>query len=159
MAWLAATFHDDVCAGTELAIFQEPWDPEAALLQQLPASVDLGIDFPDGAAEVVWVRDVMGSEAAIQTSDQIKWRMILVDVKELKYPPPPTEDPHAPIGLLRNGLHNEPQRRHAAANSAGSIKVASSASAFGLLSRLRDVSEDYETKSGSKRRQGIVQRP
>ena len=92
MAWLAATFHDHVCAGTELAIFQEPWDPEAALPEQLPASVDLGIDFPDGAAAVVWVRDVTGSEAVIQTSDQIKWRMILVDVKELKYPPPPTED-------------------------------------------------------------------
>src|SRR5262249_48001308 len=75
MAWLAATFHDHVCAGTELAIFQEPWDPEAALPEQLPASVDLGIDFPDGAAAVVWVRDVIGSEAVIQTSDQIKWRM------------------------------------------------------------------------------------
>jgi hypothetical protein len=78
MAWLAATFHDHVCAGTELAIFQEPWDPEAALAEQLPASVDLGTDFPDGGAAVVWVRDVIGPEAVIQTSDQIKWRMILV---------------------------------------------------------------------------------
>jgi hypothetical protein len=78
VAWLAATFHDHLCAGTELAIFQEPWDPEA-LPKQLPASVDLGIDFSDGAAAVVWVPDVIGSEAVIQTSDQIKWRMVLVD--------------------------------------------------------------------------------
>jgi hypothetical protein len=49
MAWLAATFHDHLDAGTELAIFQEPWDPEEAAPKQLPASVDLGIDFPDGA--------------------------------------------------------------------------------------------------------------
>ena len=52
-----------------------------------------------------------------------------------------------------------PAAEHAAPNSAGSIKVASSASAFGLLTRLRDVSEDYETKGGSRRRQGRVQRP
>jgi len=64
MAWLAATFHDQLSAGTELAIFQEPWDPEEAAPKQLPASVDLGIDFPNGAA-VVWVRDVIGSEAVI----------------------------------------------------------------------------------------------
>ena len=51
MAWLAATFQDQLCAGTELAIFREPWDP---LALALPASVDLGIDFPDGAAAVVW---------------------------------------------------------------------------------------------------------
>ena len=88
MAWLAATFHDRLGAGTELAIFQEPWDPKAP--DQLPASVDLGIDFPDGAAAVVWVRDVIGSEAVIQTSDQTKWRMVLVDPKELKYPTPLT---------------------------------------------------------------------
>jgi len=91
MAWLAATFHDHLDAGTELAIFQEPWDPEEAEPKQLPASVDLGIDFPDGVA-VVWVRDVIGSEAVIQTSDQTKWRMVLVDPKELKYPMPSTED-------------------------------------------------------------------
>jgi IstB-like ATP binding protein len=48
---------------------------------------------------------------------------------------------------------------YAAASSAASISVASSASAFELLTRLRDVPEDYETKSGSRRRQGIVQRP
>jgi hypothetical protein len=47
---------------------------------------------PDGAAAVVWVRDVIGSEAVIQTSDQTKWRMVLVDPKEFKYPTPPTED-------------------------------------------------------------------
>ena len=87
MAWLAATFHEELDAGTELAIFQEPWDPEVVLPGQLPASVDLGIDFPDGAAAVVWVRDVIGSEAVIQTS-----RMVLVDPKELKYPMPSTED-------------------------------------------------------------------
>jgi hypothetical protein len=92
MAWLAATFHDQLSAGTELAIFQEPWDPQTVLADQLPASVDLGIDFPDGAAAVVWVRDVIGCEAVIQTSDQIKWRMVLTDLKELKYPPPSTED-------------------------------------------------------------------
>ena len=63
MAWLAATFHDQLSAGTELAIFQEPWDPEEAAPKQLPASVDLGIDFPNGAA-VVRVRDVIGSEAS-----------------------------------------------------------------------------------------------
>jgi hypothetical protein len=85
MAWLAATFQDHLCAGTELAIFREPRDPQALAL---PASVDLGIDFPDGAAAVVWVRDVIGSEAVIQTSDQSKWRMVLVDPKELKYPTP-----------------------------------------------------------------------
>jgi len=28
----------------------------------------------------------------IQTSNQIKWRMVMIDLKELKYPPPPTED-------------------------------------------------------------------
>jgi hypothetical protein len=92
MAWLAATFHDQLDAGTELAIFQEPWDPQTDLPNQLRASVDLGIDFPDGAAAVVWVRDVIGSEAVIQTSDQIKWRMVLVDPKEFKYPTPSTED-------------------------------------------------------------------
>jgi hypothetical protein len=54
--------------------------------------VVLGIDFPNGAAAVVWVRDVIGCEAVIQTSDQIKWRMVLTDLKELKYPPPSTED-------------------------------------------------------------------
>ena len=85
MAWLAATFQDQLCAGTELAIFREPWDPQAPAL---PASVDLGIDSPDGAAAVVWARDVIGSEAVIQTSDQTKWRMVLVDPKELKYPTP-----------------------------------------------------------------------
>ena len=85
MAWLAVTFQDQLCAGTELAIFREPWDPQGLAL---PASVDLGIDFPDGAAAVVWVRDVIGSEAVIQTSDQTKWRMVLVDPKELKYPTP-----------------------------------------------------------------------
>jgi hypothetical protein len=63
------------------------------LPEQLPASVDLGIDFPDGAAAVVRVRDVIGSEAVIQTSDQTKWRMVLVvDPKELKCPAPSTED-------------------------------------------------------------------
>jgi len=92
MAWLAATFHDELGAGTELAIFQEPWDPQTDLPNQLPASVVLGIDFPDGAEAVVWVRDVIGSEAVIQTSNQIKWRMVMIDLKELKYPPPPTED-------------------------------------------------------------------
>jgi hypothetical protein len=92
MAWLAATFHDELGAGTELAVFQEPWDPEAVLPEQLPPSVDLGIDFPNGAAAVVWVRDVIGSEAVIQKADQTKWRMVLVDPKELKYPTPSTED-------------------------------------------------------------------
>ena len=91
MAWLAATFHDELDAGTELAIFQEPWDPNTDLPGQLPASVVLGVDFPDGAAAVVWVRDVIGSEAVMQTSDQTKWRMVLVDMKEFKYPTPPTE--------------------------------------------------------------------
>jgi hypothetical protein len=52
MAWLGATFHLELDAGTELAIFQEPWDPQVVLPGQLPASVDLGIDFPDGAAAV-----------------------------------------------------------------------------------------------------------
>ena len=90
MAWFAATFHDQLRTGTELAIFKEPRDPQAP--DRLPASVDLGIDFRGGAAAVVWVRDVIGSEAVIQTSDQTKWRMVLVDPKELKYPTPPTED-------------------------------------------------------------------
>jgi hypothetical protein len=55
--------------------------------------VDLGIDFPDGVTAVVWVRDVIGSEAVIQTSDQARWRMVLVvDPKALKYPAPSTED-------------------------------------------------------------------
>ena len=92
MAWLATTFHDRLNAGTELAIFQEPWDPDAILAGQLPASIELGIDFPDGAVAVVWVRDVIGSEAIIQTSDQTRWRMVLVEPKELKYPPPSSED-------------------------------------------------------------------
>jgi hypothetical protein len=91
MTWLAATFHDRLSAGTELAIFQEPWDPQTVLADQLPASVDLGIDFPDGSAAVVWVRDVIGFEAVIQTSDQTKWRMVLIDLSELKCPPPSTE--------------------------------------------------------------------
>ena len=92
MAWLAATFHNELDAGTELAIFQEPWDPEAVRSELLPASVDLGIDFPNGAAAVVWVRDVVGSEAVIQKADQTRWRMVLVDPKELNYPTPSTED-------------------------------------------------------------------
>ena len=105
MAWLAATFHDQLSTGTELAIFQEPWDPQAVLPAQLygraawpitpksemagfrascpAASVDLGIDFPDGATAVVWARDVISSEAVIQTSDQIKWRMVLQSILEL----------------------------------------------------------------------------
>jgi hypothetical protein len=87
-----STFHDQLSTGTELAIFQEPWDPQTVLAGQLPASVVLGIDFPNGAAAVVGVRDVIGCEAVIQTSDQIKWRMVLTDLKELKYPPPSTED-------------------------------------------------------------------
>jgi hypothetical protein len=84
--------HEQLNAGTELAIFQEPWNPDAVFTEQLPSSVDLGIDFPDGVTAVVWVRDVIGSEAVIQTSDQARWRMVLVDQKELSYPPPPTED-------------------------------------------------------------------
>ena len=98
MAWLAATFHNELDAGTELVIFQAPWDPEAVLPELLPASVDLGIDFPNGAAAVVWVRDVVGPEAVIQKADQTKWRMVLVDPKELNYPTPSTE--HAPCTLL-----------------------------------------------------------
>ena len=47
----------------------------------------------------MWVRDVIGSEAVIQTSDQTKWRMVLVDPKELKYPTPHIQtEPLAPIG-------------------------------------------------------------
>jgi hypothetical protein len=90
MAWLAATFQDRLSAGTELAIFREPWDPQAP--EQLPASVDLGIGFPDGAAAIVWVRDVIGTDAVIQTSDQTKWRMVLIELKDLKYPPPPIQN-------------------------------------------------------------------
>jgi len=92
MAWLAATFQGELNASTELAIFKEHWDPESMLPEHLPASVELGIDFPDGAGAVVWVRDVIGSEAIIQTSDQTKWLMVLVEPKELKYPPPSSED-------------------------------------------------------------------
>src|ERR1051325_4599925 len=116
MAWLAATFHDHLCAGTELAIFPEPWDPQPDLPNQLPASVVLGIDFPNGAAAVVWVRDVIGSEAVIQTSDQIKWRMVLVDMRELKYPPPPTEAPAPPLGRLKKKATKRPQRRRPASH-------------------------------------------
>jgi hypothetical protein len=64
MAWFAATFHNQLDAGTELAIFQEPWDPEEAAPKQFPASVDLRINFPDGAA-VVWVRDVSTKPAVV----------------------------------------------------------------------------------------------
>ena len=31
MPWLAVTFHDQLDSGTELAIFREPWDPEAVV--------------------------------------------------------------------------------------------------------------------------------
>ena len=86
MAWLAATFHDQLSAGTELAIFHEPWDPEAVLPSRLPSSVDLGIDFADGATAVVWVRDVIGSEAVIQTSDQTKGVKCLRDLGHLRKP-------------------------------------------------------------------------
>jgi hypothetical protein len=92
MAWLAATFHDQLDSGTELAVFREPWDPEAVVPEQLPPSVELNVDFAGGAAAVVWVRDVIGTEAIIQTSDQTEWRMVLVEPKTLKLPPPPTED-------------------------------------------------------------------
>jgi hypothetical protein len=92
MAWLAATFHDQLGSGTELAVFREPWDPEAVVPEQLPPSVELNVDFAGGAAAVVWVRDVTGTEAIIQTSDQTEWRMVLVEPKTLKLPPPPTED-------------------------------------------------------------------
>jgi hypothetical protein len=34
MAWLAATFHEQLNAGTELAIFQEPWNPDAVVTEQ-----------------------------------------------------------------------------------------------------------------------------
>jgi hypothetical protein len=37
-------------------------------------------------------REVTGSEAVIQTSDQTQWRMVLVDPKDLRYPPPPSQD-------------------------------------------------------------------
>ena len=114
MAWLAATFHDQLSAGTELAIFQEPWDPQAVLPGQLPPSVDLGIEFPDGAAAVVWVRDVIGSEAVIQTSDQTKWRMVLIDLKELKYPPAPTED----AACRRRGSLCNPHNDHVSSDTA-----------------------------------------
>ena len=92
MAWLAVTFHDQLDSGTELAIFREPWDPETVVPEQLPPSVELSVDFAGGAAAVVWVRDVTGTEAIIQTSDQTEWRMVLGESKTLKLPPPPTED-------------------------------------------------------------------
>jgi len=92
MAWLAATFHDQLNSGTELAVFREPWDPEAVVPEQLPSSVELSVDFAGGDAAVVWVRDATGTEAIIQTSDQTEWRMVLVEPKTLKLPPPPTED-------------------------------------------------------------------
>ena len=92
MAWLAATFHDQLDSGTELAVFREPWDPEAVVPEQLPPSVELNVDFAGGAAAVVWVREVIGTEAIIQTPDQTEWRMVLVEPKTLKLPPPSTED-------------------------------------------------------------------
>jgi hypothetical protein len=92
MTWIASTFHDQLSAGTELAVFEEPWDPQVVVPGQLPASVELSIDFLDGPTKIVWVREVTGSEAVIQTSDQTQWRMVLVDPKELRYPPPPSED-------------------------------------------------------------------
>jgi hypothetical protein len=48
MTWIASTFHDQLNAGTELAVFEEPWDPQVVVLGQLPASVELSIDFLDG---------------------------------------------------------------------------------------------------------------
>jgi hypothetical protein len=92
MTWLASTFHDQLSAGTELAVFEEPWDPQVVVPRQLPASVELNIDFLDGETKIVWVREVFGSEAVIQTSDQTQWRMVLVDSKDLRYPVPPSED-------------------------------------------------------------------
>ena len=92
MTWLASTFHDQLSAGTELAVFEEPWDPQVVVPGQLPASVELSIDFLDGLTKIVWVREVTGSEAVIQTSDQTQWRMVLVDPKDLRYPPPPSQD-------------------------------------------------------------------
>ena len=71
MAWFAATFHDQLRAGTELAIFKEPRDPQAP--DQLPASVDLGIDFPEGVVAVIWVRDVIGSEAVASGVASSNW--------------------------------------------------------------------------------------
>jgi hypothetical protein len=84
MTWLASTFHDQLSAGTELAIFEEPWDPQVVVPGELPASVELSIDFLDGGTKVVWVREVTGSEAVIQTSDQTQWRMVLVDLKRIE---------------------------------------------------------------------------
>jgi hypothetical protein len=49
------------------------------------------------------VRDVIGSEAVIQTSDQTKWQMALVDPNEFKYPTPPTEDVACTHWRVRNG--------------------------------------------------------
>jgi hypothetical protein len=63
MTWLASAFHDQLSAGTELAIFEEPWDPQVVVPGELPASVELSIDFLDGGTKVVWVREVTGSEA------------------------------------------------------------------------------------------------
>jgi hypothetical protein len=48
MAWLAATFHDQLDSGTELAVFREPWDPEAVVPELLPPSVELSVDFAQG---------------------------------------------------------------------------------------------------------------
>jgi hypothetical protein len=49
MTWLAATFQDQLNEGTELAVFKKPCKPGATLPEQLPPSVELGVDFASGA--------------------------------------------------------------------------------------------------------------
>jgi hypothetical protein len=98
MAWTAMTIHGELNSCTELGIFHQPWDPHAELPEQLPSGVQLTIDFPNHAAAAVTVLSVTGTEAIIETSDQVRWLMVRVGPKELKFPPPIPAAPWPRIG-------------------------------------------------------------
>jgi hypothetical protein len=91
MSWRAETVHGQLGPGTELSIFEEPWEPGAPA-QSPPSGAVLALRFPNGAPARIEVVEVAGDQAVIQTSNQARWRMVRVAPKELKFPPVDTAD-------------------------------------------------------------------